>query len=64
MFLSMASKLWSTKAGLNLVLKWNCTVPSPRSWYGNGALWNWSVLLGCFLGPLPELDMKVNFLMT
>ena len=23
-----------------------------------------SVLLGCFLGPQPELDMKLNFLMT
>ena len=23
-----------------------------------------SVLLGCLLGPLPELDMKLNFLMT
>ena len=23
-----------------------------------------SVSLGCLLGPLPELDMKLNFLMT
>ena len=23
-----------------------------------------SVLLGCLLGPLPELDMKLNFLVT